>query len=35
MYIGNNRIIDAMQPGVGVIVRTVNWRFVVGVGRPG
>ena len=35
MYIGHNRIIDAMQPGVGVIVRTVNWRFVVGVGRPG
>ena len=35
MYLGNNRIIDAMQPGSGVIVRTVRWSAVVGVGRPG
>ena len=35
MYLGNNRIIDTMQPGSGVVVRTVHWNTVVGVGRPG
>jgi peptidoglycan DL-endopeptidase CwlO len=34
LYIGGGRMIDANHPGDVVNIRTVNWSYVTGVGRP-
>jgi cell wall-associated NlpC family hydrolase len=35
LYIGGGQMVHASMPGVGVVVSSVNWGNVVGVGRPG
>ena len=34
LYIGGGRMIDANHPGDVVNIRSVNWSYVTGVGRP-
>jgi cell wall-associated NlpC family hydrolase len=34
LYIGGGRMIDANHPGDVVNIRSVNWSYLVGVGRP-
>jgi peptidoglycan DL-endopeptidase CwlO len=35
LYLGGGQMVHASMPGVGVVVSSVNWGNVVGVGRPG